>query len=379
MSINYDTVHYYINIVNFIMKLTKQNRTGAMVLLVFFGVIMYITMKAYLGMFFLALIVVIAMFPFYRWLVTKIKSKIWSSVITSFVFLLLIVVPLGLFFVYAANEAVQYFSAVTISEEDKVAAVTYVEENFPAFAESLKSVETDATTMISRIVDTISTFLRNFIVPLTTNIVMFFVNLTFFMLILIYLFPDKKNFFGVVMEIIPLDRELSKRFIDRFVITTQKMVISVFLAAMAQGVLGGLMFWILGIPAAGFWTIVMTVAALLPLGSGLVWVPAGILLIITGHVTEGIILLLWGMVVISSADNVLRGFMLRGGETRIPEIITFISALGGIVVFGFFGFIYGPVIAAGFLTALDIYREYRRDEEGQAITDVQEEIDKKLQ
>ena len=182
------------------MQLTRQNRIGAVVLLVFFGVIMYITMKAYLGMFFLALIIVIAMFPFYEWLVKKIKSKVWSSIITSFVFLLLIVVPLGLFFVYAANEAVQYFSTIEISEEEKLTVVTYVEENFPAFAESLKSVETDATTMVARTVDTISSFLRNFIVPLTTNVVMFFVNLTFFMLILIYLFPDKKNFFGVVME-----------------------------------------------------------------------------------------------------------------------------------------------------------------------------------
>ncbi len=355
------------------MNLTKQNRTGAIILLIFFGVIMYITMKAYLGMFFLALIVVIVMFPFYKWLAIKIKSKIWSSIIASFVFLLLIVIPFGLFFVYAASEAVQYFSTIEISEEEKVAAVTYVEEHFPVFSESLESVEIDVTNMFSKIISVISVFLRDIIVPLTTNIVIFFVNLTFFMLILIYLFPDKKNFFGVVMEIIPLDKDLSKQFIDRFVVTTQKMVISVFLAAMAQGALGGFMFWLLGIPAAGFWTIVMTVAAVLPLGSGLIWVPAGILLILTGQVWEGIVLLLWGMVVISSVDNLLRGFMLRGGKTQIPEIITFISALGGIVVFGFFGFIYGPVIAAGFLTALDIYREYRRDEEAKVLVDTKKD------
>ncbi|MEA3322997.1 MAG: AI-2E family transporter, partial [Patescibacteria group bacterium] len=309
------------------------------------------------------LIVVIAMYPFYLWLVKKIKSKVWSSIIASMTFLLLVVVPFGLFFVYAASEAVQYFSTVEVSEEGRVAVVTYVEDNFPVLADTLQLVETDATNMVAKTIDTISSFLRNFIVPLTTNIVMFFVNLTFFMLILIYLFPDKKNFFGVLVEVIPLDKNLSQQFIDRFVVTTQKMVISVFLAAMAQGVLGGFMFWILGIPAAGFWTIVMTVVAFLPLGSGLVWVPAGILLVLTGHVWQGIVLLLWGMIVISSVDNLLRGFMLRGGKTQIPEIITFISALGGIVVFGFFGFIYGPVLAAGFLTALDIYREYRRKEE----------------
>lgn len=360
------------------MQLTKQNKIGAIVLLVFFAVIMYITMKAYLGMFFLALIVVIAMFPFYKWLVKKIKSKIWSSIIASFVFLLLVIVPFGLFFLYAASEAVEYFGTIEITEEDKMTAIAYMEDKFPVLTESLKVVETDATSMATKTIDTINSFLRNFIVPLTVNTVMFFVNLTFFMLILIYLFPDKKNFFGVVMEVIPLDKELSKRFIDRFVITTQKMVISVFLAAMSQGILGGFMFWVLGIPAVGFWTVVMTVAAFLPLGSGLIWVPAGILLILTGNVTDGIILLLWGMVVISSVDNLLRGFMLKGGKTQIPEIITFISALGGIVVFGFFGFIYGPVLAAGFLTALDIYREYRRDAEKKALKNIKKGHTKKI-
>lgn len=351
------------------MKLTKENKIGVVVLLVFFAVIMYITMKAYLGLFFLALIVVIAMFPFYRWLVKKIKSKIWSSVIASFAFLLLIVVPFGLFFAYAATEAVSYFSTIEVTQEQQIAAVEYVEENMPLLAEAMAETEKSATETVTKAVDTLTTFLRNVIVPLTANVVMFFVNLTFFMLILIYLFPDYKRFFGVVTEIIPLDRGLSKRFIDRFVVTTQKMVISVFLAAMAQGLLGGFAFWFLGIPAAGFWTVVMTVAAFMPLGSGLIWVPAAILLILTGNVVDGIILLLWGMIVISSVDNVLRGWMLKGGKTQIPEIITFISALGGIVVFGFFGFIYGPVIAAGFLTALDLYREYRRDVQKKAQQD----------
>ncbi len=343
------------------MKLTKENKVGVVVLLVFFAVIMYITMKAYLGLFFLALIVVIAMFPFYRWLVKKIKSKIWSSVIASFAFLLLIIVPFGLFFVYAATEAVQYFGSIEISEEEQTALVEYVEGHMPLVAEAVAEAESSATDTVSKVVNTMTTFLRNVIVPLTTNIVIFFVNLTFFMLILIYLFPDYKRFFGVVTEIIPLDMSLSKRFMERFVITTQKMVISVFLAAMAQGILGGFAFWFLDIPAAGFWTVVMTVAAFMPLGSGLIWVPAAIILILTGNIVDGIILLLWGMIVISSVDNVLRGWLLKGGKTQIPEIITFISALGGIVVFGFFGFIYGPVIAAGFLTALDLYREYRRD------------------
>jgi len=352
------------------MRLTKDNKIGTMVLLVFFAVIMYITMKAYLGMFFLALIVVIVMYPFYKWIQKKIKSKAWSSIIASFVFLLVIIVPFAIFIMYTINETSEYFATSEITQEEKMEAVTQFEQNHPEIVVFLDTVQIDPNQTLSSAMHMLNSFFSNIVVPFSTSVVMFFVDLTFFMLILIYLFPDKKTFFNVLVEVIPLDSDLSERFINRFVAVTQKMVISVFLAAMTQGILGGIMFYILGIPIAGFWTVVMTFAALLPLGSGLVWVPVGLFLILTGNIVDGIILLLWGMIVISSADNVVRGWLLKGGKTQIPEIITFISALGGIVAFGFFGFIYGPVIAAGFLTALDLYREYRRDAEKAALKKV---------
>jgi predicted PurR-regulated permease PerM len=340
-------------------KLNKHNKTGTIVLLIFFGIIMFITMKAYLNLFFLALIVAMVTFPVYNWFLKKTKSKTWASIITSFLFLLAVIIPFGLFFIYTLDQAITFFNSLQNSEEIAM-FIENLKHSLPILQDWLISI--DIEQLIIQVASMISGFLKAIVVPGITGIIMFFVNLTFFMLILIYLYPDRKKFFNVVTEIIPLDTDLSHKFISRFTVVTQKMVVSVFLAALAQGLLGGLIFWILGIPAAGFWTVVMTVAAFLPLGSGLIWVPAGLLMILTGNIVDGIIILLWGMIVISSADNVLRGSMLKGGKTQIPEIITLISALGGIVVFGFFGFIYGPIIAAGFLTALDIYREYQRKE-----------------
>ena len=345
------------------MDVAKSNKVGVIVLVVFFGVIMYISMKAYLGLFFLALIIVISTFPVYDWFVKKIKSTLWASILTSFLFLLIIAIPLITFFVYTTGQTVEFFNSLESGNDEVTVFLVELSEKFPAVGESLENAEINVGEIVSKAASFIVSFTKSTVIPLTTSVVLFFVNLTFFMLILIYLYPDRKKFFDVVIEIIPLDRVSSSKFVTRFVAVTQKMVISVFLAAMAQGTLGGLMFWALGIPAAGFWTFLMTIAAFLPLGSGLIWVPAALLLIVTGSVWQGILLLLWGMIVISSADNILRGEMLKGGKTNIPEIITFLSALGGIVVFGFFGFIYGPIIAAGFLTALDLYREYRREED----------------
>ena len=345
------------------MKNNKQNVIGLSVLLIFLGLLLFYSMQAYLGLFFLALVLVIVSHPIYDWLVKKTKRKTLSSVITSFIILFAFIIPLYLFFTYVIFQASEFFISLQNNKDGINTFLSSLEKNLPMFQNTLNSIEVDLVSFTSKAISLTASFITNAVVPLATSIVVFFVNLTFFMLILIYLFPDRKKFFSVVAEIIPLDKVSSNKFITRFVAVTKKMVLSVFFAAGAQGALGGLMFWFLGIPAAGFWTIVMMIAALLPLGSGLIWVPASIILALSGNMLGGLILLLWGTVVISTADNVVRNGMLKGGETQIPEIITFLSALGGIMVFGFFGFIYGPIIAGAFLTALDLYREYRKKKE----------------
>lgn len=342
------------------MKNNKQSITGLVVILILLGLLLFYSMQAYLGLFFLALILVIVSHPIYDWFVKKTNRKTLSSVITSFIILFAFIIPLYLFFSYVVLQTTEFFASLQESDGETKAFIENLSQNIPAF---LSKIEIDIASFISKAASLVGSFMTKAVIPLATGIVLFFVNLTFFMLVMIYLFPDRKKFFEVVTEIIPLDKVSSTKFITRFVAVTKKMVLSVFFAAGAQGALGGLMFWFLGIPAAGFWTIVMMIAALLPLGSGLIWVPASIILALSGNITGGIILLLWGMVVISTADNVIRNSMLKGGKTQIPEIITFLSALGGIAVFGFFGFIYGPIIAGAFLTALDLYREYRREKE----------------
>src|SRR5690606_40002640 len=128
-----------------------------------------------------------------------------------------------------------------------------------------------------------------------------------------------------------------------------------------QGALGGLIFWLLGIPAPALWGVVMGILSLLPaIGSPIVWGPVGIYLLATGDVWQGIVLLAYGALVISLVDNVLRPILV-GKDTRIPDYVVLISTLGGLALFGANGLLVGPVIAALFLSAWDIFAEARRD------------------
>jgi predicted PurR-regulated permease PerM len=90
-------------------------------------------------------------------------------------------------------------------------------------------------------------------------------------------------------------------------------------------------------------------------GAAIIWVPAAIVLMAQGSVGKGLFLLLWGALVISTVDNVLRPWVI-GGRTRVPTVLIFFSVLGGVKLFGFIGVVMGPVVLSVALALAEIFR-----------------------
>jgi len=125
--------------------------------------------------------------------------------------------------------------------------------------------------------------------------------------------------------------------------------------AAIQGALGGLAFWALGISGALLWAVLMMFLSLLPaLGGALVWGPLALYLLLTGAVWKGVLLCVFGVLVIGLVDNLLRPILV-GKDTRMPDYVVMVSTLGGMAVFGVNGFVLGPVIAAMFIAVWQIY------------------------
>jgi predicted PurR-regulated permease PerM len=112
---------------------------------------------------------------------------------------------------------------------------------------------------------------------------------------------------------------------------------------------------VLGIHAPILWAVLMAFLSLLPaIGSGIVWFPVAVYLLLSGSVWQGLALMLFGMLVISLVDNLLRPFLI-GKSTSIPDYVVLISTLGGISVFGLNGFVIGPMLAAMFIAVWGIF------------------------
>ena len=164
-----------------------------------------------------------------------------------------------------------------------------------------------------------------------------------------------------IRRAIPLNEGHKRDLLVKFVTVIRATVKGNILVAATQGFLGGVAFWFLGIPGALLWGTLMAFLSLLPaIGAALVWLPVAGYFIATGDLLRGFGLVAYGVLVIGLVDNVLRPILV-GKDTKMPDYVVLISTLGGLAVFGLNGFVIGPVIAAMFIAAWDLFSSDRRE------------------
>jgi predicted PurR-regulated permease PerM len=177
-----------------------------------------------------------------------------------------------------------------------------------------------------------------------------------------FLIRDGSRLTRKIGEVMPLHQQQRRDLFEKFVTVIRATIKGSIVVAMVQGLIGGLVFGFLGIEGALLWGVIMGFLSLIPaIGTGLIWIPVAIYLFATGAIWQGVVLVLCGVFVIGMVDNVLRPILV-GKDTRMPDYVVLISTLGGISVMGINGFIVGPVIAALFIAAWDIYGQGRSTE-----------------
>jgi predicted PurR-regulated permease PerM len=145
---------------------------------------------------------------------------------------------------------------------------------------------------------------------------------------------------------------------NRVADTIRATIFGTIAVAMVQGLLGGLMFWWLGLPTPLLWGIVMGLLAIIPvLGAFIIWIPAALFLWLTGQPINALILMLWGTIVVSGIDNLIYPILV-GKRLKMHTIPTFISLVGGLIVFGAPGLILGPVVLTVTMFLVEHWRKH---------------------
>jgi predicted PurR-regulated permease PerM len=173
---------------------------------------------------------------------------------------------------------------------------------------------------------------------------------------LFYFVRDRRHITGALRTLVPLSHRETDAVITRVTDTIHATVFGSLVVAAVQGTMGGLMFWVLGLPGPLVWGAIMALLAVVPaLGTFVVWGPAAVYLAVTGSVGKALLLVGWGAVAIGLIDNVLYP-VLVGTKLRLHPLPVFISVVGGLLLFGGAGLVLGPVTFAVALALVDIWR-----------------------
>ena len=288
-----------------------------------------------------------------------------ASALTLVVILLAVILPLFFIGMAVVQEAANLVDRVASGEVSVQESVEQAEEALPAVIEYLDRFGIDvdrARQGLSGAAVAGSQYLASQALTIGQNALQFGVLFFVMLYLLFFLLKDGDTIFAAIIKALPLGDRRERLLFSKFAQVSRATIKGTLVVGAVQGLLGGLTFWVLGINAAVFWGIVMTVLSLLPaIGAALIWIPAAVILLATGSYVKGVILVLLGTFVISLVDNFLRPILVSR-DTEMPDYLVLIATLGGLTAFGISGFVIGPIIAALFLTVWSMFE----DEHGSA-------------
>lgn len=175
-----------------------------------------------------------------------------------------------------------------------------------------------------------------------------------------FLLRDGQTVGASVTRALPLPAATARKLADNFTLTVRATIKGSVVVGLVQGALGAITFWIVGMPSALLFGLLMAIFSLLPaLGPAIVWLPVALYLFATGAIWQGIVVVASGVVVIGMADNILRPILV-GRDTGLPDWVVLVTTLGGIATLGLSGIVIGPVVAGLFLTAWSVLSEQRK-------------------
>jgi predicted PurR-regulated permease PerM len=337
-------------------ELSSQKRLG---IALFYGIVIvlaylaFLVFEPFLGSLAWAVVLVVVSYPAYAWLARRWRPAAAAAVCTLGVTLILIVPMLLVMgaFVRQGVEAVQSVQRGIANGHFAWVNDLWVkiQLRFPgANAE-------DLGTVLNRYGEQAAGFVAGRLGAILRNVAEFLFHLGVTILAMFYLYVDGERIVERLRELLPFEEPHRGRMISESRDLIFASVTSSLAAAVAHGLLGGLAFGITGVTAPIFWGVMMGFFSLVPVvGSALIWGPAAISLMVSGHLGRGILLAIICGVIVGLVDNVIRPWMISG-RAQMSGLVIFISVLGGVSVFGMLGIVLGPIIIATAASLLDLY------------------------
>jgi predicted PurR-regulated permease PerM len=310
-------------------------------------------------------------YPLYSKINKKILNKNISSLITSVLVILILTLPL--FFVL--NTISQEAYTTYLLSRQKLASGQFLAHCEPVDKPICKTVNyfTDKANdpQVKYYFDTTikgaTTKITESISNILFSIPIFMLDLFIVLFVMFFLFRDGEVFVDKIERIMPLKDKYRKHVFKKLNDMAYAVIYGSIIIAVIQGTLGGIGFLIFGLSSPLLWGIVMIFASLIPyVGSSIIWFPAALILIFDGYlnmettlIIKGILLMIYGIFVVGTVDNILKPKII-GDRSGLHPVLVLLGVVGGLALLGFVGIIIGPIILAMLVTFIKIYEEEKK-------------------
>jgi predicted PurR-regulated permease PerM len=304
-----------------------------------------------------AIVLVIVFYPVHKRIRARVGSPGWSALLSCLLVIVTIVVPLTLITFAVVRELTHFAQNLQANAESLLDPNSpYVGRALGWLGQYVDVEQFRSQQFVAERLKGLGGVIASRTLGFVGGALGFVVEVFFVIFTMYYLFRDGDRLRAALHDLLPLEEGKAHEIVGRTGEVISASVYGVLVIATIQGVLGGLAFWVLGLPSPLLWGVVMIFMSMIPVaGSFVIWVPAAIYLAVTGHWGKAVMLAAWGMFVIGTVDNFLRP-KLVGEKTRLHELLIFFSVLGGLQVFGILGLVLGPVIVAITIALLDVLR-----------------------
>jgi len=322
----------------------------------------FIIYRPYASLIIFSGVLAILTYPFYRLMLKAARGqRTVAALVTVFLTLVVVVLPFALVIVSLATDAVELFNRVRTQVSFRDVEGTLSRFVGPEQAERLAAQFTEAVTNLAAYAQPIFSNLAANIFSLFSNTVSIVFGLFLILLSMYYMLKDGVAVKEELLKLSPLPDESDVAIYDRIRDAIRAVALGAFLISISKGLLGGLLFFLLGIKAPVFWGAMVALSHFVPgLGTGLVTAPMAIYLVATGQVWQGVLLAVVAALTIGLVDNFLGPQIIKSRIHIHPMFILF-SILGGLSVFGGFGVFFGPIILSVTAALVDIYKKEFRE------------------
>lgn len=284
-----------------------------------------------------------------------VQLRIGNKNLSAFVFLALlfsvVIAPLIYFSPIIAKQTFDAFSSLQNIDFSKI-FLKYLDPNLARLLSS------NMENILAKIV---SGFLQQ-LTELLVNLPSFLLKVAVFLFTFFFALRDSDELRDYIFELSPFSSSTERKFMEEFRGITNAIVFGQVLIGIIQGIALWVGLFIIGFPRSIVLGLIAAIVSIIPiLGTWLVWLPTGLLLLISGKVFDGVFVLLYGGLFVSSLDNLIRPYLLSR-KSELPVALSVIGTIGGLYVFGLTGLILGPLILAYALIIVEFYRKGKLDE-----------------